>query len=203
MKHGCFGGPGLTTDEYYSGGSDDFRAYIWKIPDIADLTDRRIEFNAEDWTAQGSSHDMGFAEGMWEPRYVPTDISRPLFRLNGHDSIVNTTLIHPSFLHILTSGVERHVILHGVAQSSICTSNMALTNTDIRNLPDGIPEDRERFLRAITRTHSTVRDGSEESDDEFETISLFDQILRQEGNADVFELRRWSPDPSDTDSSME
>jgi WD repeat-containing protein 22 len=83
MKHGSFGGSGLTKDEYYSAGSDDFRGYVWKVPDIADLIERRLEVSANDWVAQDSPQNIGFSEGMWEPRYVPADLSRPIFRLNG------------------------------------------------------------------------------------------------------------------------
>jgi len=95
--------------------------------------------------------------------------------LLGHKSIVNTTLIHPSFLHILTSGVERHIVLHATAESSVCASNMSRTDTDLRCLPDGTPEDREHFLRALHGSHPTLNEEGEESAEEFDTISLFDQ----------------------------
>jgi WD repeat-containing protein 22 len=52
FKHGSFGGPGLDNDEYYSAPSDDFRAYVWKLPHLADLGDRRVEFSASEWPTQ-------------------------------------------------------------------------------------------------------------------------------------------------------
>jgi WD repeat-containing protein 22 len=95
-------------------------------------------------------------------------------KLVGHKSIVNTTLIHPSFLHILTSGVERHIILHATTESSPCALNLARTDTDVRNLPGGTPEDRERFIRALHGSRPVFEE-SDESGDEFDTIPLFDQ----------------------------
>lgn len=203
MKHGSFGGPGLATDEYFSAGSDDFRGYVWKLPDTPELIDRRKLFNVDEWAIHDSPDEVGFSEGRWEPRYVPVELPIPVFRLNGHKSIVNTTLIHPSFLHILTSGVERHIVLHATAESSVCASNMSRTDTDLRCLPDGTPEDREHFLRALHGSHPTLNEEGEESAEEFDTISLFDQILRHEGDTDVFEVRRWTRDSdSDMDSDL-
>jgi WD repeat-containing protein 22 len=75
----------------------------------------------------------------------------------------------------LSSGIERHILLHGVAQSSACTANMTLTDVNLRHLPDGTPEDHEIFLRAMAGSHSTIIDSSEESGDELDTIPLFDQ----------------------------
>ena len=95
----------------------------------------------------------------------------------GHKSIVNTTLIHPSFLHILTSGVERHIILHSTAESSPCASNMSRTDTRTRSLPNGTSEDHERFIQALNRSHPTLNEDNEESGDEFDTIPMFDQCV--------------------------
>lgn len=123
------------------------------------------------------------------PRYVPVDISQPAFRLNGemqyilpnqstdsffskgHKSIVNSAVIHPSFLHIVTSGVERDIVLHGTAPSSPCTFGMDLTDTRERQLPPSAPGDRERMLLALR----TAREFDRESAEELETIALFDQ----------------------------
>lgn len=48
-QHGSFGGPGLDGDEYYSAGSDDFRAYVWKIPSTETLLEARETLSSEDW----------------------------------------------------------------------------------------------------------------------------------------------------------
>lgn len=131
---------------------------------------------------------LGFAEGVLAPRHVPVNISQPAFRLQGklglrlyeyksstcilmqfkgHQSIVNSALIHPSFLHIVTSGVERDILLHGAAPSSPCTHNMGKTST------------RTRQIFPVERDHQvTLRDAlrlGDEDIEELETITLFDQ----------------------------
>ncbi|KAF7985928.1 hypothetical protein HWV62_43850 [Athelia sp. TMB] len=198
MKHGSFGGPGLAVDSYYATGSDDFRAYVWKIPDPAKLLDGRQVFSADAWAAE-ASHHIGFTEGLFSPRYVPVDISQPAFRLNGHNSIVNTALIHPSFMHIVTAGVERDIFLHGPAPSSPCTSGLGKTDTNVRNILPMDPEDRERVFRALSAALGQDSDDT----DELETIALFDQILRQEGDPDVFDTRHWRPPEGRSDSDAE
>ena len=89
-------------DDYFSSGSDDFRGYVWKIPDTAEITDRRQKVSLDNWSAHDSSYDIGmvlfapmlhtrlmsictpgFSEGLWEPRYVPVELSIPVFRLSG------------------------------------------------------------------------------------------------------------------------
>jgi hypothetical protein len=54
----------------------------------------------------------------------------------GHRSIVNTTLIHPNLLHVISSGVENDIILHSPTMSSPCSKNLSMTETDVRRLPD-------------------------------------------------------------------
>ena len=49
FQHGSFGGPGLDRDCYYAAGSDDFRAYIWKIPDSRELEQKREKIAYERW----------------------------------------------------------------------------------------------------------------------------------------------------------
>ncbi|KZP18586.1 WD40 repeat-like protein [Athelia psychrophila] len=192
MKHGSFGGPGLSTDSYYAAGSDDFLGYVWKIPDPAQLLEERRVFSAV--------VVLGFAEGLLSPRYVPVDISQPVFRLNGHKSIVNSAVIHPSFLHIVTAGVERDIVLHGTAPASPCTVGMELTDTQGRQIPPSTPDDTVSLLRALR----AARDLDREAVEELETVALFDQILRQEGEPDVFDTRRWrSAEESDSDAESD
>ena len=117
---------------------------------------------------------------------------------------MNNTLVHPSYLHIVTSGIERHIILHGVSSSSPCTSDLDLTEPKVRDLPDETPEELENYFRASTGTYPLVDDDNEQSEEGFDTTLLFDQsvisqlkfhslsyslalrILRQEGGSDVF-----------------
>ena len=85
---------------------------------------------------------------------------------------MNSVLFHPSLLHIVTAGIERHVILHSPTKSSPCTQDLASTPTTVRELPAGTPEDRSRFIRAIT-----LGQGADDSGEDAETIALFDEYV--------------------------
>ncbi|KAI0789582.1 WD40-repeat-containing domain protein [Abortiporus biennis] len=220
IKHGSFGGPGLSTDEYYSAGSDDFRGYIWKIPDLETLRLNRERVSAKQWNDAPTgdkrvgesllfSSDAafqcelfgnwitGFTPQMSCTRSVPVELSTPVCRLTGHRSIVNTTLFHPQWPLIVTSGIERHILLHSPLPSSPCTESLPLTSQAVRELPEDNPEDRVRFIHALAYGRL---DGEDEDDKE--TIALFDQIIRNEGQADVFQVGN-KYDPDDDDDSDE
>lgn len=52
-QHGSFGGPSLTSDVYYGAGSDDFRGYVWKIPETPVLLEQRKEIDVDHWVLEG------------------------------------------------------------------------------------------------------------------------------------------------------
>ncbi|KAI6020658.1 WD40 repeat-like protein [Pisolithus microcarpus] len=198
MKSGAFGGPGISEDILYAAGSDDFRGYVWEIPDATTLAGLRQEIPTEEWYTQEWRDVVGYCEGLLTTRYVPLEISTPLCRLNGHRSIVNAVAIHPSQLHIVTSGIERHIMLHSPTPSSPVTQNLTLTPSEVRKLTECSPEDEMRFLGALLGTHPTLHEGDTgQSHDESQTISLFDHILREEGEGDVFELKPCKDDNED------
>lgn len=198
MKSGAFGGPGMDEDDLYGAGSDDFRAYVWRIPPLMTLQGLRQEITSHDWYAREWPDTVAFAEGKWESRYVPYEISVPLARLNGHKSIVNSVAIHPSLLHIATSGVERQIILHSPTPSSPAAQNLLPTPPTVRMLQPQDLAAQRTFLRALFGPHPTLHEDDVEDDEgENETISLFDHILRAEGEADVFTIRRWGEDSAE------
>ncbi|KAF9242646.1 WD40 repeat-like protein [Melanogaster broomeanus] len=197
MKSGAFGGPGMNEDLLYVAGSDDFRGYVWKLPELSVLSGLRREIKVDEWLAQEWTGVCAYSEGQWSTRYVPLQISTPLCRLNGHRSIVNAVAMHPSLLHIVTSGIERHVILHSPTQASPVVHHLSETPSEIRTLGDHDASDPARFLRALIGPHATLHE--DEAGDEDETISLFDHILREEGEGDVFALRRWRDNDGDSD----
>ncbi|TCD60396.1 hypothetical protein EIP91_010234 [Steccherinum ochraceum] len=205
IKHGSFGGPGLHTDEYYAAGSDDFRAYVWKIPDLRELTQRRESIAYERWQHLQESADqrepiVGFTSRNQDARCVPIDLSTPLFRLGGHKSIVNSTLIHPHHPMIFTSGVERHILLHSPLPASPCTSALERTPEGVRSVPRPNVGDTRLYVRALLSGRTDTEDGEDR-----ETVALFDHILREEGDLDLFDVpsRIWDPDEEESEDEDE
>ncbi|KAF8555753.1 WD40 repeat-like protein [Imleria badia] len=190
MKSGAFGGPGVNEDILYGAGSDDFRGYVWKIPDLSTLLGLRQEINADEWMSHEWSGACAYSESQWGTRYIPFQIDAPLCRLNGHRSIVNAIAMHPSLLHIVTSGIERHVFLHSPTPVSPVAAQLSETPVETRRLGDHALEDSVRFQRALLEgPHPTLHEEIDDAGDDEEAISLFDHILRQEGGGDVFTLR--------------
>jgi WD repeat-containing protein 22 len=188
----------------YAGGSDDFRGYVWKVPPISQLVALRNEFSAAEWETGGMVSSVAFTEGRKESKFVPYEISTPLCRLTGHKSIVNTALFHPHFLHVVTAGVEKSIILHSPTPSSPCTQNLPLSPANVRELrneDDG--NDRANYLSALLGVQPlTVGDVDEAA--ERQTLSLFDHIIREEGDMDVFAQRRWrTPDSSESERNSD
>ncbi|KAF9533088.1 WD40-repeat-containing domain protein, partial [Crepidotus variabilis] len=201
MKHGSFGGFGLGEDLLYGGGSDDFRAYIWRISSISDLLNQREIQSAKEWTSTRDSR-IAFCDRGNRPKVLPVQITKPTCRLSGHDSIVNSVVFHPHFLHVVTAGVERRIVLHSPTPSSPCTQDLALSSTNVRSLTaENSDLDRLTYLSALADDES-IEVNSETIIDQNEsrTLGLFDHLLREEGEPDVFLVRRLSQD-SDSDNS--
>ncbi|KAH9936079.1 WD40 repeat-like protein [Fomitopsis serialis] len=221
IKHGSFGGGGVLDDPYYCAGSDDFRTYIWKIPSPAILAQQREEYISDDWSSENSNtigawlfatlfsfrslsyRFPGFAASSTDARRVPVTLSRPVTRLTGHSSIVNTALMHPTFPAVLTAGIERDILLHSPTPAApfLPSTSLTLTPTAVRPLPPAEMAWSRRVMRMmIPQTLDEV-----EPEDDSTTIAMFDQIICEESDADVFAVRRWNGDAhgdEDTDDAM-
>jgi len=117
----------------------------------------------------------------------------------GHQSIVNTALMHPHLLHVVTSGIERTIVLHSPAPNSPCAANMSRTPTDVRPLPDTNAESSSLIMQAMGLI--PARDPG--ADDDSSTVALFDEILRHEGRPDVFDVRRFNEQSDSEDEAMD
>ncbi|KAJ7780750.1 WD40 repeat-like protein [Mycena maculata] len=180
MKHGSFGGPGLDADALYAAGSDDFHAYIWALPPPAELVARRTVLSHAEWDAGEHSGVVAFAERLTGPRCVPAQLHTPRARLGGHASICNTVLVHPRMLLAASAGVEADIVVHGAVTSLL--GGMQPTPAHTRQL-------EEAWAEGVDRP-----DGVEELTwlDMQDTIHMFDAILREQGEADVFRIRKWA-----------
>ncbi|KAI0763562.1 WD40 repeat-like protein [Trametes elegans] len=206
MKHGSFGGFSSDRDSYFAVGSDDFRAYLWKIPDEHELLERRRVVEGWEWFGNPLPGEIGYTESHLKPRYVPIELAVPHARLTGHASIVNTALIHPDRPYLLTAGIERFIRLHSPTSVTPSTEPLGETERRVRDVPSSDPNARLLILRAM----GIVGDPTDEDEDDTQAIALFDQILRTEGNGDVFDIRPWAPsqdsstsDSGDSDSDMD
>lgn len=83
----------MDSDEYYCGGSDDFRGYLWKIPEVSNLIEERREIPPDQW--DNSADTTGFSQSGLSNRYVPVEISEPVYRLTG-ELVYSKRAIHSS-----------------------------------------------------------------------------------------------------------
>ncbi|KAG6915901.1 hypothetical protein DXG01_009368 [Tephrocybe rancida] len=192
IKNGAFGNFGMNGAEFYGAGSEDFRGYVWKVPSTERLADQRLEVSADDWASQDWSNTTAFTNGREEPCYIPVDLSTPHCYLHGHSSIVNSTLFHPHLLHIVTCGIEQDIVLHSASSTSPCAPDLQRTSTDVRTLDEEDHVDRAVYYRMLAGIES------HDVESEVAAIRMFDHILREEGNTDVFDIRgRMGEDSSD------
>ncbi|OCB84985.1 WD40 repeat-like protein [Sanghuangporus baumii] len=207
MKHGSFGSPsGDIEDMYYTTGSDDFRAYVWKLPDTVTLQEARRTLSRDEFNNE-PPRTIAYARSMADDtRYIPVDLCTPLSRLQGrflhihhgmaaqqhcsattgHDSIVNSSIIHPHLPQIATCGVERHITIHSPTPTA---PNMTFTRTSetVRALPTDDPQVTRRYLLALLSGHNNQFDSDGSVDvAERNTIDFFDGIIRDHDDINVF-----------------
>ncbi|KAH9980092.1 WD40-repeat-containing domain protein [Lactifluus volemus] len=202
MKHGSFGGSALTTggEAYYSSGSDDFRGYLWRIPSLVTLKNERQIIDPDEWLNGGEDGTVAFTGSSYSSeKYVPKELSTPLTRLNGHLSIVNSTLIHPVLPLIATAGIERHVFLHSPTSNSPWASSLPLTPTTTRQLPSREPIAADQSSPLLSTRSSASMEVDESMGEDAISIAYFDRVLQHEDQRDLFSIRRQAL-PSDDDA---
>lgn len=199
MKHGSFGGPG---NSYFATGSDDFRGYVWRIPDPTDCLASRRVISGKSWAGEDGTR-VGFAKSGNGAIVLPASLDTPAFRLCGHNSLINSVLLHPHAPLAVTSGVESYLRLHG----PVSTAGYERTATRVREVPDKPSAREDAFLRALHRQQAEVSESILAGD--AGTIAFFDEVVREEsGNEEyIFTARAWGNhrpvegDDSDSGSS--
>lgn len=73
-QHGCFGGPGLSDDIYYSAGSDDFCGYVWSIPNAQTLKLAREQFHDHEWPHLADSGTTGANDERSKPSFISYNV---------------------------------------------------------------------------------------------------------------------------------
>ncbi|EOQ99354.1 DDB1- and CUL4-associated factor 5 [Wallemia ichthyophaga EXF-994] len=205
-KHCSFQG------DYLATGSDDFRGYVWKVPPRTTMMDRRRVMSREEMdeggfaTANGYAYDVrsAFSSGASasasdstapETICLPALIDRPAFRLEGHASIVNSAMIHPSLPLIATSGVEKSVKVHTPTPFSNKLHKIPALDKRTppsRQMGDETGSSRRDFLLALLSSPEDSHDADIEEDPI--TINFFDSLLRRDREVDI-----WNDDEDDED----
>ncbi|KAF8500795.1 hypothetical protein F5888DRAFT_1888110 [Russula emetica] len=95
--------------------------------------------------------------------------------VQGHLSIVNTTLIHPVLPLIATAGIERQVVLHSPTPNTPWATDLPLTPTVTRSLPsEGLSmTDPSSLLRLLIRMN-TLMEPDESLGEVARSIAYFD-----------------------------
>ena len=169
IKHISFGGPGLDSDIYLSTGSDDFRGYVWKLPPTADLLERRTIIEDDDAPFDPPEEFVGFVLSDEDKKlYSPVELSQPIFRLGGHQSIVNSALWHPTLPRIVTCGIESKVVLHSPF-ADIDGCEKADSNNVRKRLG---AEERQSILRGQSQFPEPLSE-----DEDMSTIVSFDRCV--------------------------
>jgi hypothetical protein len=107
--------------------------------------------------------------------FLPLNSTHTL--VQGHLSIVNSTLIHPVLPIIATAGIERQVLLHSPTPNTPWGSNLPLTPTTTRPLPNGglTPADPS-VLRILMRL-STIIEADDSMGEDARSITYFDMYV--------------------------
>ncbi|GAA5881610.1 hypothetical protein JCM3774_006493 [Rhodotorula dairenensis] len=159
-KHGSFGGSYGGADAaapgrglYYAAGSDDFKTYLWEVPDLERLREgrRRVRSTAigagdrsgsGGHTAAAAAAEDGVrfldmqTKGPIAPAVFPALVSPASSILTGHRSVVNTALFHPTLPLLYTAGVEKLIVRHSPA-----TLGANFLATDPSSSDDDIDDD--------------------------------------------------------------
>ncbi|TIB85311.1 WD40 repeat-like protein [Wallemia mellicola] len=187
-KHCSFEG------DYFATGSDDFRGYVWKIPPVSRLLEGRREVSNESLLEGFENGSFGqyrsvFSKSKDEDVCIPTIVNRPAFRLEGHASIVNSAMIHPTLPLVATSGVEKIIKMH---TPTPFTNNLEAKETPkSRKMGNETRSSRRDFLMALLTSPYENEEGTVEEDPL--TLNFFDSLLRRDQEVDIWN----EPDSND------
>ncbi|KAL2916633.1 hypothetical protein HK105_203745 [Polyrhizophydium stewartii] len=101
VKTACFSSDTLG-GEFVVAGSDDFSAYGWSVPPIAELREARSYYDR-----RSPCDPEKIVFGFKNTRIAPAMASGADFCLRGHRSLVNTVAAHPTLPMLVTAGVEK------------------------------------------------------------------------------------------------
>lgn len=109
-------------------------------------------------------------EGGTRTVMVPTKFSTPQHVLQGHRSIVNTSLFHPTLPLVFTCGIEKVVRVHSCTLSSGATTGV--------NFKERQAGHAEYFQRRLGTWDDQVE--TQTTQEDLDTLAYFDELLEEE-----------------------
>ncbi|TPX72345.1 hypothetical protein SpCBS45565_g00415 [Spizellomyces sp. 'palustris'] len=176
VKTGAFGG---MDDVYFLSGSDDFRAYGWRLPSAVDM-----ERGAKTGPEVEGGNEVVYVSG--EKQVKPMEVNEACFVLKGHRSIVNSVVHHPTRPMVATAGVEKTIRMFSPFPFEA----------------NGDQKTRERarstsHLNPLLTLQMMLHDEEDESiEEDLRTLTFFDLLLAEDEARDTL----WGP-ATDQDSS--
>ena len=85
-QNGSFGSPGLRSESFYGAGSDDFRVYVWHIPE--GLASSRREFSYSEQTAEPYESSVGMFLPITRPKKNPLMRCRQALPSQSRDHVL-------------------------------------------------------------------------------------------------------------------
>ena len=159
----------MNEDILYGAGSDDFRGYVWKIPELSTLLGFRREISADEWMAHEWTGACGefldrqnlisvhllrtpaYAESQFATRYMPLQIDTPLCRLNGEFNDRNVLCMHADLICC--------VIRTQVHCECCCNTSITTPHCHSRHrTPRVLAQPDTRFACSSSTIRNTTRD---------------------------------------------
>ncbi|KZT44597.1 WD40 repeat-like protein [Sistotremastrum suecicum HHB10207 ss-3] len=172
LKRGSFGSLGSDDEQYYTSGSDDFRAYVWKIPPVEVLKEQRQTIDADRWKTLsedviGNVHRSlaSFNAKCVHPKEGLTPCLPP------HRSIINTSLFHPTLPHIVTAGVESGILIHSPFPTAPFSQRLERTDLAVREPSEANERGARIYASSLVSSNATA----DEAENDDHVIALFDE----------------------------
>lgn len=108
MKHGSIKAEGTFLS--FAAGSDRRLCFIWQIPMLNELKEkRRVESFREFMQRSNSDPTVSYSDTHCDEITTPLAVRKASQTLTGHKSCVNSTIFHPTLPFLFTSGVEKMI----------------------------------------------------------------------------------------------
>jgi len=181
-------------EEYVASGSDDFKIYIWSIPDqeqiqqgyfdlvhqqFMDLVNQQHEIAKKELQEQSSNEKPKKKKKNATNTEPVMSIDQTKEILTGHRSIVNNVQFHPTFPILVSSGVEK--VIKMWSPYPLNEQESTIDSTLARKV--FTPSDYAEIFHDFNFTH--IEEEEEGLEESTKTIALFDFFNKYESAMDT------------------